>query len=95
MLHRNTNRAVCWTDGMYKQCENRFFFQITAGGGGYTQTWAGGTLCIMYFVFRKCAAVRLRLRIRTQYYIMVFGGLKSDKKVQFSTKPARTVCPKV
>ena len=53
-------------DGMYKQCENRFF-----------SDYSGGLTLCMYFVFRKCAAVRLRLRIRTQYYIMVYWCIYS------------------
>ena len=44
------------------------FFQITAAVVAVLKR--GLALC-MYFVFRKCTAVRLRLRIRTQYYIMV------------------------
>ena len=44
------------------------FFQITAVAAVLKR---GLALC-MYFVFRKCTAVRLRLRIRTQYYIMVW-----------------------
>ena len=43
MLHRNTNRAVCWMDGMHKQCENRFFFQITAAAAGLVCC-----VCILY-----------------------------------------------
>ena len=48
MLHRNTNRAVCWKDGMYKQCENRFLFQITVVVAVlyYSIAQAGVVFCI-------------------------------------------------
>ena len=88
MLHRNTNRAVCWKDGMYKQCENRFLFQITVVVAVLLLNRIGWR-CILYFVFRKCAPVRLRLRIRTHYYIMVFGRVQilTKKVLRFRKLP--------
>ena len=48
MLHRNTNRAVCWKDGMYKQCENRFLFQITVVVAVLLLLNRIGWRCILY-----------------------------------------------
>ena len=87
MLHRNTNRAVCWKDGMYKQCENRFLFQITVVLAVLHTTQSHRLA--LYFVFRMCAPVRLRLRIRTHYYIMVFGRVQilTKKVLRFRKLP--------
>ena len=88
MLHRNTNRAVCWKDGMYKQCENRFLFQITVVVAvlGTTQShWLA-----LYFVFCIQKVCSCTITITNTYSLLYYGIWKVQiltKKVQFRKLP--------